>query len=134
VGAIDLFVERPGGAINEYPLPIVVVVGGEYDGVDAARRAGESAINPFSERLVRCTRSNGKSHASSVVLPPQCGGRGEWDNGSINVWAKLLVHHAKVALIWSNFWDISAWTTENGAVKQYDNVAGADDVGGTAVG
>ena len=59
---------------------------------------------------------------------------GEWDNGSINVRAKLPIHPVKVALIWSNFRDILVSTTENGAVKQYNNVAGANGVRGTAIG
>ncbi len=59
---------------------------------------------------------------------------GEWDNGSIDIRAKLPIHRAKVALIWSNFRDILAWTTENGAVEQYDDITGADSIGGTAVG
>ncbi len=58
---------------------------------------------------------------------------GEWDNSSIDIRAKLPVHRAKAASIWSNFRDILAWTTENGAVKRYDNVAGTNGVGGTAV-
>jgi hypothetical protein len=134
MGAINPFVKQPGGAVNEYPPPIVVVVGGEKDGVDATGRAGEGVINPFSERSVRRTRSDSKSHANGVVLPPQCGGGGEWDNDSINIRAKLPVYHAKVASIWSNFRDILAWTTENGAIKRYDDVSGADGIGGIAVG
>ncbi len=53
--------------------------------------------------------------------PPQCGGGGEWDNGSINI-------RANMASIWANFWDIlaqefwgqefSVMASENGAVKQ----------------
>jgi hypothetical protein len=39
-----------------------------------------------------------------------------------------------VASIWSNFQDILAWTTENGAVEQYNNIAGADSIKGTSVG
>ncbi len=76
MGAIDPSVKRPGGAVNKYPPPIVVVVGGEYDGVDAAGRAGKGAIDPFSKRSVRRAWSDGKSHADGVVLPPQCGGGG----------------------------------------------------------
>jgi hypothetical protein len=61
-------------------------------------------------------------------------GINEWSVGSINLRAELPVYRAKVALIWSNFRDILAWTTENGAVKQYKDIAGADSIGGTAVG
>ncbi len=105
MGAIDPFVERPGRAVDKYPPPIVVVVGGEYNGVDIGR-SGKGAIDPFSKRLVRCARSDGKSHANGVMLPLQCGGGGKWDNGSINVQAKSPVHQAKAASIWSNFRDI----------------------------
>jgi hypothetical protein len=70
VGAIDPFVERLGGAVNEYPPPIVVVVGGEYNGVAAAGRAGKGAIDLFSKRSVRRARSDGKSNANGFVLPP----------------------------------------------------------------
>ena len=103
------------------------------DGVAASVVACKGAIEPFAKRSGGLARANGKSYADGIVLPPQCGGGGEWDNGSINVRAKLLVHRAKVALIWSNFRDISAWTTENGAVERYDDIAGADSIGGTAV-
>ncbi len=117
--------------------------------------AGEGAIDPFAKRSGGLTRSDGKSHADGVVLTLQCGGRGEWDNGSINI-------RANMALIWANFWGISAqevWSREfsvmasengaverygdiansvmaleNGAVERYDNIAGADSIGGTAVG
>jgi hypothetical protein len=47
-----------------------------------------------------------------------------------------------MALTWANFWDIlaqefwgrdfSVMASENGAVKRYDNIAGADSVRGTA--
>jgi hypothetical protein len=56
---------------------------------------------------------------------------GEWYNGSINI-------RANMALTWANFWDISAqefWgqefsvmASEKGAVKRYDDIAGADSV------
>jgi hypothetical protein len=64
-------------------------------------------------------------------------GGGEWDNGSINV-------RANMVSIWAIFWDISAqefWgqefsvmASENGAVKQYDDIAGANSIQETAVG
>ncbi len=63
-------------------------------------------------------------------------GGGEWDNSSINVQANMVS-------IWANFWDIlaqefwgqefSVMALENGAVKQYDDIVGANSIGGTAV-
>ncbi len=98
---------------------------------------GEGAIDPFAKRSGGLARADSKSHADGVVLPPQCVGGGEWDNGSINV-------RANMASIWANFWDILAqefWGQEfsvmasgNGAVKRYDNIAGAYSIGGTGVG
>jgi hypothetical protein len=100
--------------------------------------AGEGAINPFAKRSGGLARANGKSHADNVVLPPQCGGGGEWDNGSINIRANMVI-------TWANLWSISAqevWgrefslmmASEHGAVDRYNHIAGADSVGGTAVG
>jgi hypothetical protein len=64
-------------------------------------------------------------------------GGGEWDNGSINV-------RANMASIWAIFWDIlaqefwgqefSVMASENGAVEQYNDIAGANSIRGTAVG
>jgi hypothetical protein len=64
---------------------------------------------------------------------------GEWDNGSINVRAK-----ANMASIWANLWDtlaqefwgqeFSVMASENGAVERYDDIAGADSIGGAALG
>ena len=83
--------------------------------------AGEGAINPFAKRLGGLTWADGRSHAVGGVLPPHCGGGGEWYNGSINTWANM-------ALTWANFWDSSAqefWgrdfsvmASENGAVER----------------
>jgi hypothetical protein len=99
--------------------------------------AGEGAIDPFAKRSGGLAWANGKSHADGVVLPPQCGGGGEWDNGSINV-------RANMASIWAIFWDISdqkfwgrefsVMASENGAVERYNDIAGANSIGGTAVG
>ncbi len=101
--------------------------------------AGKGAIDPFAKRSGGLARADGKSHADNVMLPPECGGGGEWDNGSIDVRAK-----AHMASIWANLWDIlaqkfwgqkfSVMASENGAVKRYDDIAGADSIGGTAVG
>ena len=101
--------------------------------------AGEGAIDPFAKRSGGLAPVDSKSHAGGVVLPPECGGGGEWDNGSNDVWAK-----ANMASIWANLWDTSAqeiWgqefsvmASENGAIEQYDNIAGANSIGGTAVG
>ena len=101
--------------------------------------AGKGAIDPFAKRSGGLARANGKSHADGIVLPPECGGGGEWDNGSINVRSK-----AHMASIWANLWDVlaqefwgrefSVMASENGAVEQYDDIAGADSIGGTAVG
>ncbi len=62
---------------------------------------------------------------------------GEWDNGSINV-------RTNMASIWANFWDIlaqefwgqefSVMASENGAIEQYDDIAGADSIRGTVIG
>jgi hypothetical protein len=47
-----------------------------------------------------------------------------------------------MALIWANFWywaqkvwgqEFSVMASENGAVEQYNDIAGADSIGGTAV-
>ena len=99
--------------------------------------AGKGAIDPFAKRSGGLARADGKSHADGVVLPPQCEGGGEWDNGSINV-------RANMASIWAIFWDIlaqkfwgrefSVMASENGAVKRYNDITGADSIGGTAVG
>ncbi len=101
--------------------------------------ASEGAIDPFAKRSGGLARADGKSHAARVVLPPECGGGGEWDNGSIDIRAK-----ANMASIWANLWDTLAqefWgqeflvmASENGAVEQYNNIAGAGSIGGTAVG
>ncbi len=117
--------------------------------------AGKGAIDPFATWSGGLARANGKSHADGIVLPPQCGGGGEWDNSSINIWANMV-------LIWANLWGIlaqevwgrefsvmvsengaveqyddvtySVMASENGAVEQYNNIAGANSIGGTAVG
>jgi hypothetical protein len=98
--------------------------------------AGEGAINPFAKRSGGLAQADSKSHADGIVLPPQCGGGGEWDNGSIDI-------RANMALIWANFWypaqedwgqEFSVMASENGAVEQYKDIAGADSIGGTAVG
>jgi hypothetical protein len=59
------------------------------NGVATSVVAGEGAINPFAKRSGGLTRANGKSHAE------QCGGGGEWDNGSIDI-------RANMALTWAN--------------------------------
>jgi hypothetical protein len=73
----------------------------------------------------------------ALCSPRNVEGGGEWDNGSIDI-------RANMASIWANFWDIlahefwgrefSVMASENGAVEQYDDIAGADSIGGTAVG
>ncbi len=65
------------------------------------------------------------------MLPPRCGGGGEWYNGSIDI-------RANMALTWANFWDIlaqefwgrefSVMASEKGAFERYDDIAGADSV------
>ncbi len=99
--------------------------------------AGKGVIDPFAKRSGGLAWVDGKSHADGVVLLLQCGGGGEWDNNSIDI-------RANMASIWANFWGIlaqevwgqefSVMASENGAVEQYDNIAGADSIGGTAVG
>ncbi len=117
--------------------------------------AGEGAIDPFAKRSGGLAQADGKSHADGVMLSPQCGGGGEWDNGSINI-------QANMASIWANLWGIlaqevwgrefsvmasengavkqydditnSVMASENGAVERYDDIASADSIGGTAVG
>ncbi len=101
--------------------------------------AGKGAIDPFAKRSGGLAWADGKSHADGIMFPPECGGGGEWEYGSINVRAK-----ANMASIWANLWDTLAqefWgqefsvkASENGAVKGYNNIAGADSIGGTAIG
>ena len=93
--------------------------------------AGKGAINSFVKRSGGLAWADGRSHAVSVVLYPHCGGGVEWYNGSINI-------RANMALTWANFWDIlaqefwgrefSVMASEKVAVKQYNNIAGADSV------
>jgi hypothetical protein len=93
--------------------------------------AGEGAIDPFAKRSGGLTRADGRSHAVGVVLPPHCGGGEEGYNGSIDI-------RANMALTWANFWDIlarefwgrefSVMVSEKGAIKQYNNIAGADSI------
>jgi hypothetical protein len=73
LGAVGPVVaERLGWAVNEYPPPIIVVVGEEYDSVAADGMAGEDAIGLFTKRSARRAQSGGKSYADGVVLPPEC--------------------------------------------------------------
>jgi hypothetical protein len=82
--------------------------------------AGKGAINPFAKRCGGLAWADGKSHADGVVLPPQCGGGGEWDNGSINVRANM----ASICAIICDILAIEYWgqkfsviALENGAVE-----------------
>ncbi len=93
--------------------------------------AGKGAIDPFAKQSGGLAWADGRSHAVGVMLPPHCGGGGEWYNSSINI-------RANMALTWANFWGISAqefWgrefsvmASEKGAVECYDNIAGADSI------
>jgi hypothetical protein len=56
--------------VSIYPPPIFVVVGGEYDGVDAAGRAGEGAIDPFAKRLDGPARADGIGGTAVGQFPP----------------------------------------------------------------
>ncbi len=49
---------------------IVVVGEGKYDGIDAACRAGEGAIDPFPERLVGRARADGIGGTTIGIYSP----------------------------------------------------------------